>query len=211
MPYAFLLLFGRVWITLGPFSAGLMDEGYDCPCGLCRSRASCVKTARRLAKAGEHHGEIQARIVDAQEELLPRLRLPRLAVAGQVRRRLSAGHFDRPAADLEGLPADRPRGRGGRLRARGNRQGQRPVPLPVGGRGVESGRANHCTVADWKALPTLPRPQCDDRLLQATCRSPSRPPPPSPTAATRTVFTSVTRRASWRTSTSTVSSWSISA
>ncbi len=66
---------------------------------------------------------------------MPRLRLPRAAVAGEVRRHVPAGHVDRPAADLEGLPAGRPRGRGRRLRPRRHRQGQRPVPLPAGRRG----------------------------------------------------------------------------
>ena len=130
---------------------------------------------------------------------LPRLRLSGLAVAGEVRRRLSAGHVDRPAADLEGLPAGRPRGRGRRLRPRRHRQGQRPVPLPIGGRGPQSGGPHHRPLADREVPPALPRPQRDDRLLQPAEDPRQGDLDQALQLATKTACTSATRRASWKT------------
>ncbi len=112
----------------------LMDEGYDVHAVYvdlgqpCEDREAILQKARNIgAKLGPDRRRPGG--------TLPRFRLSRAAVAGEVRRHVSAGHVDRPAADLEGLPAGRPRGRGRRLRPRGHGQGQRPVPLPVGRRG----------------------------------------------------------------------------
>ncbi len=98
---------------------------------------------------------------------VPRLRLSGAAVAGQVRRHLPAGHVDRPAADLEGLPAGGPRGRGRRLRPRGDRQGERSVPLSIGGRGARPGGEGDRPLADRKVSQDVSRPHRDDRLLPA--------------------------------------------
>ncbi len=115
----------------------LMDEGYDVHAVYvdlgqpCEDREAILQKARNIGAKSAADRRRPGRTV-------PRLRLSRPAVAGEVRGRISAGHVDRPAADLEGLPASRPRGRGRRLRPRGHRQGQRPVPLSVGGRGART-------------------------------------------------------------------------
>ncbi len=144
----------------------LIDEGYDVHAVYvdlgqpCEDREAILQKARNI-------GAKSARIVDAQAGTLPRLRLSRAAMGGQVRRHVPAGHVDRPAADLEGLPASRPRGRGRHLRPRGHRQGQRSVPLPVGRRGARSEHQADRPLADRAVPAEIPRPQRDDRLLPA--------------------------------------------
>ena len=142
-------------IVSEPRASGYVDLGQPC-----EDRQAILKKAKQC-------GAKSARIVDAQEELCRDFAFPRPAVAGQVRRRLPAGHVDRPAADLEGLPAGRPRSRGRRLRPRRHRQGQRSVPLSTRGRGPRSGGQGDRPLADREVSPAVPRPHRDDRLLRA--------------------------------------------
>ncbi len=136
------------------------------PCGLRRPGP-----ARRRPRGHPGQGPALRRQVGRDRRrprrTVPRFRLSRAAVAGQVRGHLPAGHVDRAAADLEDLPAGGPRSRGRRLRPRRDGQGERPVPVPTGGRGPEPGRQDHRPLADRKVPPKVSRPARDDRLLRA--------------------------------------------
>ena len=91
----------------------LQDEGYDVHAVYVDLGQPCEDREAILKKARDCGAE-SARIVDAREELCRDFAFPGAAVAGEVRGHLSAGHVDRPAADLEGLPAGGPRSRGRR-------------------------------------------------------------------------------------------------
>ncbi len=116
----------------------LQDEGYDVHCVYvdlgqpCEDRDAILKKARDC-------GAASARIVDAREELCRDFAFPVLGWQAKYEGIYLLGHVDRPAADREVLPAGGPRSGGRGVRPRRDGQGQRPVPLPVGGRGAGAG------------------------------------------------------------------------
>ena len=142
----------------------LMDEGYQVHCVYvdlgqpCEDREAILQKARKI-------GAKSARIVDAREELCRDFAFPVLQWDAKYEGMYLLGHVDRPAADLEGLPASRPRGRGRHVRPRGHGQGERSVPLPVGRRGARSEGEADRPLADRKLPAEVPRPHRHDRLL----------------------------------------------
>ena len=177
----------------------LQDEGYEVHAVYVDLGQPCEDRQAILKKAKDCGAEVgpDRRCPGGA---VPRLRLSGAAVAGQVRRRLSAGHVDRPAADLQGLLAGGPRSRGRRLRPRRDRQGERPVPLSAGGRGA---RIRRCKIiAPWrmeKFRQQFPGRTRDDRLLRAEEHSGQGVGRQAVQLATKTACTSATRRASWKT------------
>ena len=135
----------------------LQDEGYDVHAVYvdlgqpCEDREAILEKARTC-------GAKSARIVDAREELCRDFAFPVLQWQAKYEGHVPAGHVDRPAADLQGLPAGGPRSGGRRLRPRRHRQGQRPVPLPTGGRGARPGGQGDRPLADRKVPPAVSRP-----------------------------------------------------
>ena len=185
-------------------------EGYEStPCTwIWGSRA---RTGKRFCRKAQTAGP--RRLGSSMpRRTVPRLRLSRAAVAGQVRGRSTCWARRSPA----------------RLISKKCLQVAREVGADAYAHGATGKGNDQCrfqlaaealnpqiqVIAPWRIEPFPPgvsRPQRDDRLLPRPEAFPSRPRPPSRTARTRTVCTSATRRASSRTWPSTAWSWSNSA
>ena len=118
-----------------------------------------MEKARRL-------GAKSARLVDAQEELCRDLAFPVLQFQAKYEGIYLLGTSIARPLICEDLRRGCPRGRRRCVRPRGDRQGQRPVPVPVGRRGAGPRGPRDRPVADREVPQPVPRPQRDDRLLQ---------------------------------------------
>ena len=94
-----------VFRRIGYFGSHCLAHGrrLRSPCSLRRPRPAVRGPRGDYAEGDENRGEVGA---DRQcaGRTLPRFRLSRAPVAGEVRGDVSVGHVDRPAADLENLP-----------------------------------------------------------------------------------------------------------
>ena len=105
-------------------------------------------------------------LVDAREELCRDFAFPVLGWQAKYEGIYLLGTSIARPLIAKCLLAGGPR-RGGRcLRPRGDRQGQRPVPLPAGRRGAGAGDQNHRPLANQEVPRQVSRPQGDDRLLR---------------------------------------------
>ena len=131
----------------------LMDEGYDVHAVYvdlgqpCEDRQAILDKARQI-------GARSARIVDAREELCRDFAFPVLQWQAKYEGVYLLGtSIARPLIAKVCLQAAREVGRR-RVRPRRHRQGERPVPLPIGGRGPRAGHPRDRPVADREVPPS---------------------------------------------------------
>ena len=174
----------------------LQDEGYEVHAVYVDLGQPCEDRQATLDKARTVAPNRPASSMSGRA--LPRFRLPGVAVAGQIRRHLSAGHFDRAAADLKVcLQVAREVGADAYAHGatgKGNDQCRFQLAAEVLDPAVQGDRS----LAERFVPPDVSRPRemiayCEANKSRSKRRSPSR------TVPTKTACTSATRPASSKT------------
>ena len=174
----------------------LLEQGYQVHCLYVDLGQPCENREAMLDKALQdrrHDGSDRGRAGGT----VPRLRVSRARLAGQIRIDLPAGHLDRSAADHQEVPGGGPRGGATAFAHGATGKGNDQCRFQLA---ADALAPDIQVIAPWRIEAFRQRfpgrtemiAYCEERTSRSKPRS------RSPTVRTKTACTSATRRASWK-------------